>query len=71
MLPFSNNEIAAELEKTGAEVYQGDLFNLEDLRKALDGVNKVYFSMSLNPYYVDAYALIIEACLQQGYIEHF
>lgn len=44
---------------------------LEDLKKALDGVNKVYFSMSLNPYYVDAYALIIEACLQQGYIEHF
>ena len=27
--------------------------------------------MSLNPYYVDACALMIEACLQQGYIEHF
>jgi uncharacterized protein YbjT (DUF2867 family) len=65
------NKHAAELEKTGAEVYQGDLFNLEDLRKALDGVNKVYFSMSLNPYYTEACALMIEACLQQGHIEHF
>ena len=65
------NKFAAELEKTGAEVYQGDLFNLEDLRKALDGVNKVYFSMSLNPYYADACALMIEACRQQGHIEHF
>ena len=65
------NKHAAELEKTGAEVYQGDLFNLEDLRKALEGVNKVYFSMSLNPYYTEACALLIEACLQQGHIEHF
>jgi uncharacterized protein YbjT (DUF2867 family) len=65
------NKNASELEKTGAEIYQGDLFNLEDLRNALDGVNKVYFSMSLNPYYVDACALMIEACLQQGHIEHF
>jgi uncharacterized protein YbjT (DUF2867 family) len=65
------NKHAAELEKTGAEVYQGDLFNLEDLRKALDGVNKVYFSMSLNPYYTEACALMIEACLKQGHIEHF
>ena len=65
------NKFASELEKTGAEVYQGDLFNLEDLRNALEGVNKVYFSMSLNPYYVDACALMIEACLQQGHIEHF
>jgi uncharacterized protein YbjT (DUF2867 family) len=65
------NKHAAELEKIGAEVYQGDLFNLEDLRKALDGVNKVYFSMSLNPYYTEACALMIEACLKQGHIEHF
>ena len=65
------NKHAAELEKTGAEVYQGDLFNLEDLRKALGGVNKVYFSMSLNPYYTEACALMIEACRQQGHIEHF
>ena len=65
------NKHAAELEKVGAEVYQGDLFNLEDLKKALDGVNKVYFSMSLNPYYVEACALMIEACKQQGHIEHF
>ena len=65
------NKFASELEKTGAEIYQGDLFNLEDLRNALDGVNKVYFSMSLNPYYVDASALMIEACLQQRHIEYF
>lgn len=65
------NKHAAELEKTGAEIYQGDLFNLEDLKKALDGVNKVYFSMSLNPYYTEACALLIEACKHQGHIEHF
>jgi uncharacterized protein YbjT (DUF2867 family) len=66
-----SNKYTSELEKTGDEVYQGDLFNLEDLKKALDGVNKVYFSMSLNPYYTEACALMIEACLQQGHIEHF
>jgi uncharacterized protein YbjT (DUF2867 family) len=27
--------------------------------------------MSLNPYYTEACALLIEACLQQGHIEHF
>ena len=65
------NKHAAELKKLGAEVYEGDLFSLEDLRKALDGVNKVYFSMSLNPYYTEACALMIEACKKQGHIEHF
>lgn len=65
------NKHQESLKKIGAEVYQGDLFNLEDLRKALEGVNKVYFSMSLNPYYTEACALMIEACLKQGHIEHF
>ena len=65
------NKFVSEIEKTGAEVYEGDLLNLEDLRKALDDINKVYFSMSLNPYYTDACALMIEACLKQGHIEHF
>ena len=27
--------------------------------------------MSLNPYYTEACALMIEACRQQGHIEHF
>ena len=66
-----SNKYTSELEKTGDEVYQGDLFNLEDLKKALDGVNKVYFSMSLNPYYVDAYALIIEACYNKDILNIF
>jgi uncharacterized protein YbjT (DUF2867 family) len=65
------NKFVPELEKIGAEVYEGDLFNLEDLRKAFNDLNKVYFSMSLNPYYTNACALLIEACRQQGHIEHF
>ncbi|MDG2916816.1 NmrA family NAD(P)-binding protein [Bisgaard Taxon 10/6] len=58
-----------DIAAMGAEVVKGDLLNLHDVAKALDGVEIVYFSMSLNPYYADAYIMMMEACRKQGKIK--
>lgn len=63
------NPKANEIEALGAEVVKGDLLNLHDVATALKGVDIVYFSMSLNPYYADAYIIMMEACRRQGKIK--
>ncbi|BCU55010.1 NAD(P)H-binding protein [Enterobacter kobei] len=63
------NKKDTEIEALGAEVIKGDLLNLHDVAKALEGVDIVYFSMSLSPYYSDAYIILMEACRKQGKIK--
>jgi len=55
----------------GAEVFVGDLFNPRDVTLAVRGVKRVYFSMSLNPYYADATILMAAAVKQEGGCEIF
>ncbi len=63
------NQKDKDIEALGAEVFKGDLLNLHDVAKALEGVDIVYFSMSLSPYYSDAYIIMLEACRRQGKIK--
>lgn len=62
---------AQDLRDMGAEVFVGDLFNPRDVTLALRGVKRIYFSMSLNPYYADATILMAAAAKREGGCEIF
>ena len=66
-----NDERAEALRRAGAEVFVGDLLNVADVAAALKGCRRVYFSMSLNPYYADASILMTAAARAQGGIDVF
>ena len=66
-----DDERAHSLRQAGAEVFVGDLLNIADVTAALNGVRRIYFSMSLSPYYTDAVALMAAAARAQGDIEVF
>lgn len=62
---------AESLRQAGAEVFVGDLLNVADVAAALRGCRRVYFSMSLSAYYVDANLLMAAAARAQGDLEVF
>src|SRR5437016_7668798 len=59
------------LRRNGAEVFVGDLLNAADVAAALKGCRRIYFSMSLSPYYADANILMAAAARSQGDTEIF
>ncbi|MEQ4725365.1 NAD(P)H-binding protein [Nonomuraea sp. B19D2] len=64
-----DDERAHSLRQSGAEVFVGDLLNVADVTAALKGCRRIYFSMSLSPYYTDAVSLMAAAVRAQGGIE--
>lgn len=66
-----DDERAQALRAMGAEVFVGDLLDIADVAAALQGCRRVYFSMGLSPYYVDANILMAAAARAQGDIEAF
>lgn len=62
---------AQALRDLGAEVFVGDLLKLADVVQALKGCRRIFFTMSVSPYYLDANLVMIAAALQQGNIEVF
>ncbi len=66
-----DDERAHSLRQAGAEVFVGDLLNIADVAAALKGCRRIYFSMSLSPYYTDAVTLMAAAARAQGDIEVF
>ncbi|WP_244205279.1 NAD(P)H-binding protein [Streptomyces bobili] len=66
-----DDERAHSLRQAGAEVFVGDLLTIADVTAALKGVRRIYFSMSLSPYYTDAVSLMAAAARAQGDIEVF
>src|SRR5919106_2867006 len=66
-----DDERAHSLRQAGAEVFVGDLLNIADVTAVLKGVQRIYFSMSLSPYYTDAVSLMAAAARAQGDIEVF
>jgi uncharacterized protein YbjT (DUF2867 family) len=66
-----DDERAQSLRQAGADVFVGDLLTVADVAAALEGVRRVYFSMSLSPYYTDAVGLMAAAARAQGGIEAF
>jgi uncharacterized protein YbjT (DUF2867 family) len=49
-----DDERAASLRATGAEIVVGDLTHVGDVSRALDGVRRIYFGLSVSPQYVQA-----------------
>jgi len=66
-----DDERAQSLREAGAEVFVGDLLKLADVAAALKGVRRIYFSMTPQPYYVDALTVMAAAARAQGDIEAF
>lgn len=60
---------AEALRTAGAEVFVGDLLNVADVAAALRGCRRVYFSMSLSPYYLDATILMAASAKAKGDLE--
>ncbi|MBY4207988.1 NmrA family NAD(P)-binding protein [Rhodococcus fascians] len=67
----TDDDRADALRRAGAEVFVGDLLNIADVAAALQGCRRVYFSVGLSPYYVDANLLTIAAARRQGGMEVF
>ena len=65
------NNGLADMTGYGADVFVGDLLNVADVAAALRGCRRVYFSMSLSPYYVDANLLMAATARAQGDLEVF
>ena len=67
----TDDDRAAALRTAGADVFVGDLLNVADVAAALHGCRRVYFSMGLSPYYVDANLLMAAVARAQGDVEVF
>jgi uncharacterized protein YbjT (DUF2867 family) len=48
------DERAESLRQLGAEVVQGDLTDLDSMHRAISGVARIYFGMSVSPAYLEA-----------------
>jgi len=48
------DERSERLNKMGAEVVQGDLTNLADIQRVMQGCSRVFFGMSVSPSYLEA-----------------
>jgi uncharacterized protein YbjT (DUF2867 family) len=49
-----DDERAEALRQLGAEVVQGDLTDLDSMHRAIAGVKRIYFGMSVSPAYLEA-----------------
>jgi uncharacterized protein YbjT (DUF2867 family) len=66
-LVHHDDDRAAALRAAGAEVVVGDLTRAEDVARALDGVRRVYFGLSVSPEYLEATVTTAAlACAQRG-----
>jgi uncharacterized protein YbjT (DUF2867 family) len=61
---------AEALRELGAEVMQGDLTSLPDMHRAMAGVRRLYFGMSISPTYLEA-TLNVAAVAKHHGIEAF
>lgn len=57
---------ASALQREDIEVVQGDLLNLDDARRALDGVTAAYFVYPIRPGLMDATAFFAQAAKEAG-----
>jgi uncharacterized protein YbjT (DUF2867 family) len=66
-----DDDRARALSATGADVIVGDLTNLDDVRRALDGVRRVYFALSASDRYVQATVTAAALARDRGDLEVF
>lgn len=68
-LVHRDDERAAPLRELGAEVVVGDLTDPQNVVDAMAGVNRMFFSMSVSPDYLQATAVVCAAALESGRLE--
>jgi uncharacterized protein YbjT (DUF2867 family) len=57
------------LARLGAEVVTGDLTNLQDINRVIDGCTRLYFGMSVAPSYLEATVNVAAAAKHYGSLE--
>lgn len=60
---------AAALRELGADVVIGDLTNPLNVQRALKGMTRMFFSMSVSPHYLEAATEVCAAALDHGHLE--
>src|SRR5271163_4314482 len=70
-LVHREDERAAALRATGAEVVVGDLTNAADVARALDGCRRIYFGMSVSAPYLEATVIAAAVARERGDLEVF
>src|SRR5580692_9703622 len=65
------DERADALRATGAEVVLGDLTRAADVARALEGCQRIYFSMSASPAYLEATVIAAAVARERGDLEVF
>lgn len=60
-----------DLKALGAETVIGDLRNPQDVARALDGVRRVFFNMSVSGSYLEAAAVVASIADENGNLEAF
>ncbi|MBV8788002.1 MAG: NAD(P)H-binding protein [Mycobacterium sp.] len=68
-LVHRDDERANGLRGLGAEVVVGDLTDPQDVVRAMTGVDRMFFSMSVSPDYLQATVVVCDAALQLGRLE--
>jgi NAD(P)H dehydrogenase (quinone) len=65
-----DDDRAADLHAMdGVDVVVGDLTNGRDVVAALDGCRRLYFALSVSPYYLEATVTVASAALDNGSVE--
>src|SRR5579872_4190228 len=62
----TDDERASSLRKVGAEIFSGDLLNIQSVRAAMKGVEKVYFCYPVQAGLLEATAILAEAAKEEG-----
>lgn len=62
----TEDERSERLKALGAEVVVGDLLDLYAVKRAMHGVKRLYFSMSVSPYYLEATANVATVAKDVG-----
>jgi NAD(P)H dehydrogenase (quinone) len=70
-LVHREDERAAGLRATGAEVVVGDLTVPMDVARVLEGCQRIYFGMSVSPPYLEATVIAATVAREGGDIEAF
>jgi uncharacterized protein YbjT (DUF2867 family) len=64
-----DDDRAVPLRELGADVVVGDLTDPQDVVNAIDGVDRMFFSMSVSPDYLQATTVVAAAALEYGRLE--
>jgi uncharacterized protein YbjT (DUF2867 family) len=64
-----DDDRAAALRALGAEVVTGDLTNAGDVARALGGVRRMYFGMTVSPFYLEAAATVASVARAAGALD--